>query len=440
MLSVQSISIVDQKNELEKAELKNCLPFPLIARLQLFEKKDLTEDQKKIIREMIIKEHATDTLNKEFTISFANEFDRNYDPFLAETHKPKNLHARFRNFCHSAIASVILIASFHSQRQRQQWDQMRKENAQILLNNGFATFRFSLEDGDRVNYDAILSGKIEDIMEGNFVFRLGGNNETYEMTHLDEAWHHHFARFATFQINGPRVGRSQGLPCYATMIQAAKMGVKFLEALSDYYRERREGKGRIVFKGFSLGNGIFSELLRWSQLNTKDHDYLIYSVNTFSRLSDVPSGFFSQHIGIPYLRGICEKICSLGGRFIRWTKFDFDAVENAHLLSRLNIPQVILQASICDGGSLKSVDDGVISAEAALLNQIIKSKEMHKKILGSNVFYDKKILNPSLFQKTEVTHCMENSRWSLYILSNFDKFVAWAKEPSNQIERKQINV
>lgn len=441
MLPIQSTEIVVQKSKLEKAEeAKHCLPFSFVNRLQLFEKKDLTDDQKNSLRQRIIKEHASDKLNKKFTISFPDEFDRNYDPLLAETHEPKKLSSRFQNFCHSAIASAILMASFHSKKQRQQYDQIREKDAQILLDEDFATFRLSLEDGDRVKYDAILSGKIEDIIKGNFVFRLGGNNETYEMTHLGEAWNHHLARFATFQINGPRVGRSQSQPSYATMVKSAKMGLKFLETLADHYRERRETKGRIVLKGFSLGNGIFSELLRWHPLNRNEHDYLVYSVNTFSRLSDVPSGFFSQHVGISYLRNILEKVCSLGGRVIRWAKFDFDAVEAARLLSRLNIPQAILQASICDDEALKSVDDGVISANAALLNQIIKSKEMHKKILGSNVFYDKEALNASFFQKTEMTHCIENLRWSLFILSEFDELVAWAKKSSNHNERNPANV
>jgi hypothetical protein len=434
MTSVSSTSN-DYKNQVKIPDnefpTKCSLPHSIIERFKIFETEGLykNENQWDILRKIIIAEQTQSQLNKKLIIAFPGELRHKFDPsFMRES----NFSTQFRKFCHYAVASTVLIASLQPWFVRRLLDKQRMNAAEILLDNGFSTTRLTLQDGDGVEYDAILSGKINDIMDGSFVFRWGGNAETYEMSHLIETWENHFSGFATFQINGPGVGRSQGRPSYANIMKAAKVGLTFLETLTDHYRDRRiRSKGRIVLAGFSLGNGVFSELLRWHKLSTHENDYLVYSINTFSRLSDVPSGFFSQHIGFSWARTVSEKICFLGNRFFRWVKFDFDAVRAAHLLSNLKVPQAILQACVFDGEKLIAIDDGIVSADASLLTQIIKSKEMHRKLAASNVFYDKEVLNPSLFKYTEQTHCIDNSRWSARLLATFDEIVAWARQPSN---------
>lgn len=405
---------------------KSELPSTLIKRLLIFERETLYTDPHlkwESLRSRIIREQASPKLNKKLIVKFPDYTSRKFDPFDAQS----NLFlGSFRRFLHHKIASIVLASSLHTQKERQEQDRLRSEGAQKLLEKRFATLRFTLEDGDGIKYDAILSGKINDIINGNFVFRLGGNNETYEMSHYDETRLNHLAGFATLQVNGPGVGRSQGQPSYANMVNVAKMGVKFLEELTHHYRHQRTSlKGRIVLKGFSLGNGVLSETLRWYKPNTDEADYLVYSVNTFSRLSDVPSGLFSQHIGVFWIRRISETICSLGNRLFRWVKFDFDAVRAARLLTRLNIPQAIMQASVFDGNNPIAVDDGVVTANASLLNQVTKSGKMHKKLIASNLYGENMLKNSTL--KFEETHCIENVRWSHSLLKRFDDIILWAK-------------
>jgi hypothetical protein len=398
-------------NQTNKKALSGIKKFPLphiiVERFHAFEMKKLDKKLKDhSLRELTLKELASNELKNIMVFRFPEK--SNLRPLRG-----------IRRLLHHHIASTVSLASQHTQEQRFGQDLMRFSSAQDLMEQKFTVIRLTLEDEDGIRYDSILSGKIEHIIAGKFVFRLGGNNETYERSFLEETLLNDSGDFATFQSNGPGVGRSQGRPSYASMIECARLGLRFLESLSEHYREHRKGeKGKIVLKGFSLGNGVLSEVLRWYNLNTSDNDYLVYSINTFSRLSDVPSGFVGQCVENYLLRRAAEKICFVVDRLFRWAKFDFDAVWAARRLSRLGICQTIMQASIPDGEKLIAVDDGVISADASLLSHVIRIKNMQKKIFVPNEFYDLEKLQEC--KRTKFTHCQEDRDCSLLMLTNFD--------------------
>jgi len=337
----------------------------------------------------------------------------------------KALGHYFRAPLHRLAMQTVLAASLDSERRRQWLDDLRWQQGKALLDRNIAVFRIALQDDEGIKYDGVLSGRLEDMIAGRLVLRLGGNAEPYETSFEGQTLLHSESGFATVQINPPAVGRSQGKPLASTMAEAARLGILFVEAISKQYQQQRQNqKAKIVLKGFSLGAGALAEAMASHCFKTEDANYMVMSINTFGRLSDVPAGMVSQFVRQPILRKVCHTVCSIANGIFRVLGVEMDGVRTAQRLSELGIPQIVIQACYQCEGKMKVLDDGIIAGRVALLTRLLENNIMHKKIVIPNIsFSEKMVRRQEGSGNPKFLHCDIDDEIVVNLLDNFDEIV-----------------
>ncbi|HEV3270374.1 MAG TPA: hypothetical protein VGZ69_07005 [Candidatus Rhabdochlamydia sp.] len=128
-------------------------------------------------------------------------------------------------------------------------------------------------------------------------------------------------------INGPCVGNSQGQATPKSMGDAQQVGISFLEKFV-------EAKN-IVIAGRSLGGAAIGQAILQHEFK-KDVNYLVVSQMSFDKASNICGKTISTLS--PRLGWFVEKLIQLVG-------CEMDAVAAAKKLQKLEIVQVVVQAS-----------------------------------------------------------------------------------------------
>lgn len=165
-------------------------------------------------------------------------------------------------------------------------------------------------------------------------------------------------------VNGPTVGRSQGRPTPYQNGAAFEAGLQFLE--------KEIQATHIIMKGHCFGNGALAGAILQHDFEKAQNarlesgnpkiNYLLISDRTFSRLSDIASEMVSFNVTL--ISGLVKVAFFLLG-------IELNCVEASKKLSQKEIKQIIIQ---------HDADDGTISANVGLAQNLIKEKILDNKI------------------------------------------------------------
>jgi hypothetical protein len=215
---------------------------------------------------------------------------------------------------------------------------------------------------DGYEIDAMIIGKISTLNNGRWVLASNGNGEFYE----DKLASRLNFKEILSGINGnaivfnyPGVGASSGLPSRQAMAKAYLAMLNFLED-----QENGVGAKEIVGYGHSIGGGVQGDALKIHDLKKDTIKYVFVKSRTFSDLSSTVSTLVSRALGL----------------LVKILGWNMDSVESS---KKLQAPEIIMQTAKVNRyveltDSSKIIDDGVITANAALAKAMLEDKKYSK--------------------------------------------------------------
>ncbi len=234
-----------------------------------------------------------------------------------------------------AVYPAIVVAWYYKNDVKE----MDEEGKVNLRNNGFYFREISLHKSG-TTYVGMVIGYPPIIGNRKWAIHALGNNQPLETIIYEAAYKNWKNGCNTLLINGPGVSKSGGFPTRYQLGAGFEAGLQFLE---------KEVKAtHIIFKGFSLGNGMMSEAVL-NHTFLKNVRYLGVSDRTFGRLSAIAA----------YLYGVIATVVFYS------TGTELDGISAAKKLSDLEIKQIIIQHSGKDGSN-----DGIIPHPVSLASAI----------------------------------------------------------------------
>lgn len=240
-------------------------------------------------------------------------------------------------------AQSALIKKIYSSFRAEYVDALRVKALQNLAKNGYAARHVVLEKAG-VRYSGLLVAHSETINSGHWVLQAGGNTMLAEGS--IEGLAHHYRNVLI--INGPSVGRSEGVALPAHMGDAQDVGLSFLE-------EVLKAK-RIAFAGLSLGAAAQTKAIMQHTFKASCQ-YLMIRQMAFDTVSNVAYEFVKERkrsLFWGYLAAGIVHFCGL----------QIDSVEGSKRLRDLNIQEVVFQSCSDDTPSFQG--DGIIAAPSTL--------------------------------------------------------------------------
>lgn len=200
-------------------------------------------------------------------------------------------------------------------------------------------------------YQGILVGHSLTINNGHWTVQATGNFEQIEKSLRDISIIHAQSGFNTLMINGPAVSLSEGQATPETMGEAQEIGMRFVEdALHATH---------VILSGRSIGAGAMAKAIE--KHDFKPHiRYAVATEMTFHKISYVAKRIVGRIV--PALKDYVEGI-------LKWTDSEIDLLPASAKLSRLGIPEVVIQARetppfeshfrvmINDGNLIRSAED-----------------------------------------------------------------------------------
>jgi hypothetical protein len=224
----------------------------------------------------------------------------------------------------------------------------------------------------------MLVGHKDTINNGNWALQATGNAELIEYGILEHpdiqisqqyiAKIYHALNYNVLMINGPAVGKNQGQATPKSMGDAQQVGISFLETALK--------AKNIVIAGRSLGGAAIGQAILQHEFK-KDVNYLAVSQMSFDSASNICGKTIGQISS--RLEWIVEKL-------VQFVGCEMDSVAAAKKLQKLDIVQVVIQAShrrIPEGELPHPEDfqtDGPIQSKSSLGHALIEQKITDKKV------------------------------------------------------------
>ena len=188
------------------------------------------------------------------------------------------------------------------------------------------------KEGQR--YTGVLIGHQGNIGNGKWALFAPGNCTTIEEQVGENIQPYLQAGFNVLMVNGPGVGKSQGLATVDRIGDAQEVGMRFLE---EAVRARK-----IVMAGHSLGGAAIG-LAAMKHDFKPDVQYLALRMMTFDRLSS-----------------LAEKIQSpIAGKALRWFGCEMDSMAASRKFQENGIHEVVIQAENDEIMTPSSLLDGL---------------------------------------------------------------------------------
>jgi len=241
-------------------------------------------------------------------------------------------------------------------------DKARLEATKMLVSQGYIVRHVVLEK-DQNRYSGLLIGHKNTISNGKWALQATGNFEPIEHSVVDFAKIYHGVDCNLLMINGPGVGRSEGVAVPRTMGEAQEVGISFLE-------ESVKAK-KLIIAGRSLGSVAVGEAVLQHSFQ-KNIQYTVLRQMSFDSVSNIAKKIIGS--SFPKLKNIAEKL-------VKWTGCEIDSLKASRRLQELGVTEVVVQASDKVNGQIVIADDGVIPAKASLARRLAKTKVTKNKIL-----------------------------------------------------------
>ena len=241
-------------------------------------------------------------------------------------------------------------------------DKARLQATKMLVSQGYIVRHVVLEK-DQNRYSGLLIGHKNTISNGKWALQATGNFEPIEHSVVDFANIYHGVNCNLLMVNGPGVGRSEGIAVPKTMGEAQEVGISFLE-------ESVKAK-KLIIAGRSLGSVAVGEAVL--QHSFKENiQYTVLRQMSFDSVSNIAKKIIGS--SFPKLKNIAEKL-------VKWTGCEIDSLKASRRLQELGVTEVVVQASDKVNGQIVIADDGVIPAKASLARRLAKTKVTKNKIL-----------------------------------------------------------
>ncbi|MCF7852736.1 MAG: hypothetical protein K9M07_05810 [Simkaniaceae bacterium] len=176
-----------------------------------------------------------------------------------------------------------------------------------------------------IRYSGLLIGHKSTINNGKWALQATGNAEPIEHSALDFAEMYVEMKCNLLLINGPYVGKSEGMATPKTMGEAQEVGITFLESAIK--------AKKIIIAGRSLGGAAVGQAILQHEFKD-DIKYLVVRQMTFDRAS---------HIGAQHTAKLLPQ--ETVKNIIKWAGCEMDLVEASKLLSKKGIKEIIVQCT-----------------------------------------------------------------------------------------------
>ncbi len=214
-----------------------------------------------------------------------------------------------------------------------------------------------------VRYHGLMMGKKENLTNGKWILQAMGRDAPIERAARKCRTVYSEGGYNVLMLNGPSIGRSDGIATPRTLGEAHEAALQFLE--------KAVNAKEIVIAGHSIGGGVVGQAILQHQFDPK-RKYLVVRQATFDTVSNAVKRF------LPLFKTAAEKaICASGA--------ELDNIEPSKRLATLGIPEVIVQAShgeVARGETPKLSDfasDGVIDSKASLGYRLVKDEVLSHK-------------------------------------------------------------
>jgi hypothetical protein len=207
-------------------------------------------------------------------------------------------------------------------------------------------------------YTGVLFGHERNIHNGKWALFAPGNCMTIEQQMEKNIWPYLNAGFNVLLVNGPGVGKSQGMATMNRIGDAQEVGIRFLE-------EALKAQ-KIVMAGYSLGGAAIGLAALKHDFNPDVH-YLALRIMSFDKLSS-----------------LAEKIQSpIAGKAIRWFDCEMDSIASSKKFQEHGIHEVVIQAEKDEIMNPSSLLDG-LQREGLMGNKtgIIIPNATHRNLPG----------------------------------------------------------
>jgi hypothetical protein len=244
-----------------------------------------------------------------------------------------------------ALRALAFKLMYPLQRQNlQNLTHMRKSRWAGARHVGHREMTFEV-NGRRVSGLMALSPPCESqkqpIGEQKWVIHATGNNEPIESSHylvsrLNQAGYH------VLLVQGPGAGLSEGPFNPKTLGETQRVALRFLETVIK--------PDQIILSGYAIGGAAIGAAIDQHEFLQGEEapEYRVVRTMTFSRISSVAG---------TVLGGLC-----------RWSGAELDNRPSSRKLSRLGIPEIVVQQAV--HGTQTVCHDGVISQSASLAQAV----------------------------------------------------------------------
>lgn len=218
------------------------------------------------------------------------------------------------------------------QEQRESIDQLRVDEAARLTAEGYVVRHLTLEKNG-IPYSGLLLGHPDTLQNGKWILQACGNATTIEQTaQIIEPYSR--IGYNLLLINGPGVGRSDGLAIPRTIGEAQEVGISFLESAIEAQK--------IVIAGLSLGGAAIGEAIDQHTFNTEARDYLVIRQMTFGRVSDVAGNVFTR-VPTEHQGCVTAALSVLASPLVHLLGCEMNNLDSSRKLLDLQIPEVVFQ-------------------------------------------------------------------------------------------------
>lgn len=240
--------------------------------------------------------------------------------------------------------STFLRNKFLPQLHPKRSDEWRQESFTYLQAHGFATRHVVLEQRG-VRYSGVMAAHHGNMNNGKWMLYATGNAAFVESSLADVACHYRPSGFNILMVNGPSVGRSEGLAGPETLGDAQEVGISFLEEVINAQK--------IALVGLSLGGAAIAQAIVQHDFRG-DIDYLVCRQMTFHSVSRVCGDYVKRFTKSSCLGAMAQGLIHFCGLEMNLTRASRKLVERG-------IHEIIMQATD---------DDGIVSKEASLAHQL----------------------------------------------------------------------